>query len=373
VKRWLFLIVVLIRCSQPLRAVPYCCTVTAVDARTGTASAVETATGRTFEFHIPNLKLFATVRVGTPVYANFSTKQVSLDGKTPCGEITKIDPAPPRGGVGAVAKVTPPASAAPPSPVPTAAPAADPGSHSSLARGPTGKRPSAPAQMGPVVSAQGCPAGSAAPDLLITALGFDAERRVTYTVANCGQVTTQQPFIVDLYLNAIRGDTVEHQPLPAKSQQSVTSQLARYPGCDRIQLRAVADPQDIVAEANENNNERTLDTLPPCPDLVVQEIKQDWEDANTRYRVQIKIGNIGTGPSQIPVYARVHITGTVSIPDQVTQEIPPLAPGQSYIFHAPGKHLGTSSIDVDIFVDSLKQLVESNEDNNIAHKTLGPH
>jgi hypothetical protein len=93
-KRWLFLIVALIAFSQPLRAAPYCCTVTAIDARTGTATAVETATGRTFEFHIPNPRLFATVRVGTPVYANFSTKQVSLDGKTPCGVITKIDPAP---------------------------------------------------------------------------------------------------------------------------------------------------------------------------------------------------------------------------------------------------------------------------------------
>ncbi len=102
-KRLLFLIVALIGCSQPLRAATPCCGVTAIDVRTGTATAVETATGRTFEFHIPNPRLFATVRVGMPVYANFSTKQVSLDGKTPCGEITQINPAPARGGVGAMA------------------------------------------------------------------------------------------------------------------------------------------------------------------------------------------------------------------------------------------------------------------------------
>ncbi len=120
-KRLLFLIVVLIGFSQPLRAAPACCSVTAIDVRTGTATAVENATGRTFEFHIPNPKLFATVRVGTPVYANFSTKQVSLDGKAPCGEITQINPAPPRGGV---AKVAPPASAAPSAAPPAPAPAA---------------------------------------------------------------------------------------------------------------------------------------------------------------------------------------------------------------------------------------------------------
>jgi hypothetical protein len=126
-KRWLFLIVALIGFSQTLRAAGACCTVTAMDARTGTATAVETATGQTFEFHVPNPKLFATLRVGTPVYANFSTKQVSLDGKTPCGVITQINPAPARGGISAVPKVAPPASPAPSAAPPAPAPAAAPG------------------------------------------------------------------------------------------------------------------------------------------------------------------------------------------------------------------------------------------------------
>jgi hypothetical protein len=141
-KRLLFLIAVLIGFSQPLRAAPYCCTVTAIDVRTGTATAIETATGRTFEFHVPNPRLFATVRVGTPVYANFSTKQVSLDGKTPCGEITQINPAPPRGGV---AKVAPPASAAPSAAPPGPAPA--PG-----ASAPARPAPGAPAAAAPPAS-----------------------------------------------------------------------------------------------------------------------------------------------------------------------------------------------------------------------------
>jgi len=162
--------------------------------------------------------------------------------------------------------------------------------------------------------------------------------------------------------------------LPARSQQTVTSQLAQYRGCDRVQLRAVADPQHIVTEANENNNERNLDIVPPCPDLVVQEIKQDWEDANTRYRVQIKVGNTGNGPSPVPVYARVVVFASGgSIPQQENQEIPALAPGQSFIFHPPGKHLAVITTDVDIFVDFFKQVVEANEENNVVHKTLGPH
>jgi hypothetical protein len=112
-KRLLFLIIVLIGFSQQLHAVTPCCTVTAVDVRTGTVTAVETATGRTFEFHVANAKLLATLHAGSPVYANFSAKQVSLDGEAQCCVITKITLAPPRAGAGAVAPVSPPASAAP--------------------------------------------------------------------------------------------------------------------------------------------------------------------------------------------------------------------------------------------------------------------
>lgn len=112
-KRLLFLIVVWIGFTQPLRAATPCCGVTAVDMRTSTVTAIEHSTGRTFEFHVANAKLLAGLHAGSPVYANFSTKQVSLDGKTPCCVITKITLAPPRGGV-AAGPASPSAAAAPP-------------------------------------------------------------------------------------------------------------------------------------------------------------------------------------------------------------------------------------------------------------------
>src|SRR5271169_1742630 len=117
-KRLLILIAVLIGFSQPLRAAPECCKVTAIDVRTETATAVENVTGRTFEFHVANPKLFATLHVGTPVFANFKTMQISLDGKTPGGEITKISPAAAAAASSAGAPVSRPAApavAAPPS------------------------------------------------------------------------------------------------------------------------------------------------------------------------------------------------------------------------------------------------------------------
>jgi hypothetical protein len=71
-----------------------CCTITAVDAQAATATAKENGTSRTFVFKVPDAKLFAKVRVGTPVYANFSTKQVSLDGKSVCCQIIRANTSP---------------------------------------------------------------------------------------------------------------------------------------------------------------------------------------------------------------------------------------------------------------------------------------
>jgi hypothetical protein len=68
-----------------------CCAITALDAQAATATAKENGTSRTFVFKVPDAKLFATVRVGTPVYANFSTKQVSLDGKSACCQIIRTN------------------------------------------------------------------------------------------------------------------------------------------------------------------------------------------------------------------------------------------------------------------------------------------
>src|SRR5207237_8426000 len=59
-----------------------CCAITAINAHTGVVTAKETATGRTFEFHVPDAKLLSSLKVGQGVFANFTSKQVSHDGQT---------------------------------------------------------------------------------------------------------------------------------------------------------------------------------------------------------------------------------------------------------------------------------------------------
>lgn len=79
--------------SAPLSAGQACCATTALDAASGTVSARATATGQVFAFAVSDRQLFDSLKAGQPVYANFKTGQVSLDGRTACCSIVKT-PAP---------------------------------------------------------------------------------------------------------------------------------------------------------------------------------------------------------------------------------------------------------------------------------------
>jgi|SRR5438067_3238892 len=119
------------------------------------------------------------------------------------------------------------------------------------------------------------------------------------------------------------------------------------------------------------------------PDLVVAEIKQDWVDYNTRYRVQVTVKNQGAGPlaRQTAVWAGALETLT-SIPDPLAWfqshaaehlVIGPLAPGASMTFHLPEKHLATTTVDVLVLLNPDKTPPETSLQNNLAQKILGPH
>jgi hypothetical protein len=66
--------------------------ITSIDNKTGLVSAKVNATGQQFEFKLSNPAQLRTISAGQPIYANFTTRQVSLDGKTPSGTIVSITP-----------------------------------------------------------------------------------------------------------------------------------------------------------------------------------------------------------------------------------------------------------------------------------------
>jgi hypothetical protein len=78
--------------AQSRGATP-CCAIIELGAA-GVVSARETATGRTFEFRVADRRVLATLEVGQPVYADFTTMRVSVqpDGIEPCCNITSASP-----------------------------------------------------------------------------------------------------------------------------------------------------------------------------------------------------------------------------------------------------------------------------------------
>lgn len=99
-QRLIVMVFILAGMPLPASAATPCCIVTGVDIRTGVLAAQERATGRTFQFKVPNATLLKTLHAGSPLYANFSAMQVSLDGKTACCEIVRASGAAPPAKVG---------------------------------------------------------------------------------------------------------------------------------------------------------------------------------------------------------------------------------------------------------------------------------
>lgn len=71
-----------------------CCSITAIDQRTGIVTGKVNATSQLFEFKLTNPALLQSLKVGEAIYANFTARQVSLDGKSPCGTIVATGSAP---------------------------------------------------------------------------------------------------------------------------------------------------------------------------------------------------------------------------------------------------------------------------------------
>jgi hypothetical protein len=73
-----------------------CCAVVKVDAEETIVTARETATGFTFRFVVKDSRLRASLRIGSPVWADFATKAVKLkvNDVEPCCSIVEVKPTP---------------------------------------------------------------------------------------------------------------------------------------------------------------------------------------------------------------------------------------------------------------------------------------
>lgn len=214
------------------------------------------------------------------------------------------------------------------------------------------------------------------PDLVIEAPTVTASSNVTFAVRNRSSTASTTPFVMDVYVDGRREDTIKHGAVLGHSEQAVISSLARITTCDLATIRVVADAQLVVTEFDERNNETSAQVTPPCPDFAVS-IQKNWENSNMQYRAHVTITNVGNAPSPAGMIVRVigSKEGGASIVDpglplNDTRTIDALAPGASQSFNSSSKFLGTSSLYVKVFVDFFKTVRESNENNNVVDKKL---
>jgi hypothetical protein len=380
-KRLLLLTITLAGFTQPLLAAAPCCSVTAVDARTGTVTARDTATGRAFEFQLSNARLLAAVRIGTPVYANFSAKQVSLDGRTACCAITKIALAPP--GSGAGVGLAPPPTAA----TNTARPAP------AMGIAPTAAASASPASASLRIPGQ---AGLQIPDIA----GSQQPLQFTYSSRPS---TVQATFInqgTDMGGNPQPQWYVDGQPSDAQSvqariaavnswargtQRTFSTQLSLAPGLHEI--RAVIPGQP--GETNTNNNTAIFPAFAGMPDLVAEyDEKFITEHEYRRFRFwATNKGNAPSTPFRIRMIAYSRAGSQPPDPAQqdpwnqdgtVTADIPAVPPAQrsNYLYaqlryatvysvsNPSGVDPGPRQYKFEFFVDEANAVPENNKQDN---------
>lgn len=76
-------------------ASPACCSVVRIDSARSIVTARETATGFTFRFEVKTRRLLRAIKLGQPVWADFTTKTVKLraaDATPCCGIIAQETP-----------------------------------------------------------------------------------------------------------------------------------------------------------------------------------------------------------------------------------------------------------------------------------------
>jgi subtilase family serine protease len=120
---------------------------------------------------------------------------------------------------------------------------------------------------GPLYSAQApenTPQQNKFSDLVVHQVGLSQAGSVIYQVANSGNSGTGGVFVVDIYVDGLRKDSIRHEALPAMSVQTVQSNLARLADCQRGSVRLVVDAHNMVPEINEKNNEHNVQLAAAC-------------------------------------------------------------------------------------------------------------
>jgi len=228
-------------------------------------------------------------------------------------------------------------------------------------------------------------------DLVVQQIDFAPDGQIHVTLANQGKTPVNPPpaeaprgtpsgppIQIDVYMGGTRIQTVYQQSLAASTTRVLKVQLqTNPPKCGESRaLRAVVDPQKVISEGNDANNDTSMTGTRDCPDLAIKNIERDYSGiAGETYSVKVTIINKGTAT------APAHQAWATSLPTGVwpvtgwpelvpTEGIPELSPGETKTFHVGGSVLATSRTAVRIIVDRHFEIDELDESNNFKDEWL---
>ncbi|WP_440945716.1 CARDB domain-containing protein [Methanosarcina sp. T3] len=206
-------------------------------------------------------------------------------------------------------------------------------------------------------------------DLIISTFSYPEDpepgesQRIRISVKNQGTATSEATTLI-LYID---GSSVRKWDVPGLSSgESSSVSYTWIPTSEgSVNLRAVVDENNVVAESNEGNNEETATVTAAeefLPDLIIEDIVPESEgEVGKTLNLTLKVKNQGTAPSE-ETQAEYYINGTAPAQDGI--RIPALSEGEGadVIFSLVPDREG--QMEVKVRIDSVTDVYESNENNN---------
>jgi hypothetical protein len=403
--------------GTPALAAGPCCRVTDIGAN-GQVTAREINGTRAIRFQARDVASLRGLKPGAPVYANFDTGQVSLDGRRSCCKILQIVTAekqPVPEATPAAARNKPGGTAAPTRQtttvqVPEVDVTASEGSTATAIRG----RPATPAPVarqpvpGTTQATGGAQTQAVNPDVIalqttsdlvtkdlrFTGLGevaFDLINRgkvginVSATRGGALQLAAQAPpsgppISIDIWIGTSKM-TVQQPRMEGTQTRSFTVPIpSSYstPKClETRNLRVAVDPQNQIAELYDDNNvTEAANSARPCPDLAIKSIKRHYTGLfDETYQPKVTIINRGNARSPSTQVWGTSLPGGVwpvtGWPELVpTRTIPALDPGETTSFRTGGSVLSVNHTAIRVILDRFSEVDESDESNNFEDKRL---
>jgi len=207
------------------------------------------------------------------------------------------------------------------------------------------------------------------PDLIIDTLDYPENpapgehQRIWINVKNQGTANSEATMLV-LYID---GSPVKEWAISklSRGEISYTSYTWIPTSEGTVELRAVVDEDNLVAESNEENNEKKATVTVAeefLPDLIIKDIVPESEgEIGKALNLTLKVKNQGTAPSE-EVQAEYYINGTAPPQDEI--QVPALSAGEEkdVIFSLIPDRDG--QMEVKVLIDSGTDVYEINENNN---------